>query len=126
MTAIADHVRSLLISANNVQILEVTTYEKLQEAWKRYLAEHHSFEAAVSRRLSDLARPKDTPWTKTQGGWSADASDLHLKPGVSPNDPAFVMPPGFPPRVPWDRLTDHGETYWVYPSPEATLTIYND
>jgi hypothetical protein len=125
-----DHIdRALLVltnSARQCQLLSVVSYEKLQESYRYYLAAHHGFEAAVAQQLSKLAQPSNNPWVKTSAGWAVDASELHLKPGVSPNASAFVMPPGFPARVPWDRCSDHGETYWVYTTPTSTLTIYND
>ncbi len=125
-----DHIdRALTVltnAARQCQTLAPVSYEKLQESYRYYLAAHHSFEAAVAQQLSKLAQPSNNPWVKTSAGWAVDASELHLKPGVSPNASQFVMPPGFPARVPWDRLTNGSETYWVYTAPEATLTIYND
>ena len=129
MTVINDRLTELLGAAARVQSLESTTYSKLQTAWNEYHKAHYAFEAAVARRLTDLASANmaQGPWVRTKAGWSADASDLHLKVGVSPNSCRFAMPPGFPPAVPWDRLSDeYGRIYWVYTAPDVTLTIHND
>lgn len=125
MTVIANHADRLTHLIRNVVLLEAVSYEKLQSSYQEYLAEHHRFEASVARRLADLAQPDDAPWKKTVGGWAAEAKALNLKPGVSPNAQTFPLPPGFPPRVPWDRIHDPSDgTYYVYTAPEATLTIY--